>query len=540
MINTFIKGMELSHASKVNATIFSFRRVFFLKKIIPYSMYGNKGFQGIFALFALFSSIFKFLLNHALYLGLFIIAPVVLIPDLVDKGFYENALPAAVHIFVCLSIFGAFINTNIFADDSEDKYYAVSLMGLDAKEYILSTHIFYTLTRAVFFSFVTLIVALITGASLLYVPFVFIYFTAIKTISAFIQLWYVRCNICDKAGLVLKAKLCAGILSLVLAYLPLVFLIYANLPILLIILTIAVFVALYCAKRLIAENSYKKLYKMEHFGIISARKNAVAKKNTINTSLVSSHISDDTLESSERSGFAYFHELFVLRHKKLLYKRSFRECLIILGIDLIILMVLLGLIITKVDIANKLAVEHAIIFLPLVIYFLNTGDALTSAMFANCDCAMFSYNFYKTKEVILGLFKQRLKTTLFLNLLPSLCIVLGLCILNIFIGTDRSLINFVLIIVSVISMSVFFSVHRLVLYYLLQPYSEGMEIKSVSYKTISGLTYFVCYLLSTQGENMGVNPVIMAIATTVFAVVYIFVSLILVSVKSPKTFRLHS
>ena len=82
MINTIIKGMELSHASKVNATIFSFRRVFFLKKIIPYSVYGNKGFQGIFAFFAFFSSIFKFLLNHALYLGLFIFGPIVLFTNL--------------------------------------------------------------------------------------------------------------------------------------------------------------------------------------------------------------------------------------------------------------------------------------------------------------------------------------------------------------------------------------------------------------------------------------------------------------------------
>ncbi len=44
-------------------------------------------------------------------------------------------------------------------------------------------------------------------------------------------------------------------------------------------------------------------------------------------------------------------------------------------------------------------------------------------------------------------------------------------------------------------MSVFFSVHYLVMYYLLQPYNVHTEMKSSTYSVVQGVTYFVCYYM---------------------------------------------
>ena len=45
------------------------------------------------------------------------------------------------------------------------------------------------------------------------------------------------------------------------------------------------------------------------------------------------------------------------------------------------------------------------------------------------------------------------------------------------------------------SLSVFFSIHYLTAYYLLQPYSAGTEMKSVAYQLVMSATYFVCLFL---------------------------------------------
>ena len=71
---------------------------------------------------------------------------------------------------------------------------------------------------------------------------------------------------------------------------------------------------------------------------------------------------------------------------------------------------------------------------------------------------------------------------------------------------------------AILAMSVFFSVHYLVLYYLLQPYTAGLENTSFGYRLITGLTYFVCYMIyaNVHGATMAFG-----IGMIVFAAVYV-------------------
>lgn len=84
-------------------------------------------------------------------------------------------------------------------------------------------------------------------------------------------------------------------------------------------------------------------------------------------------------------------------------------------------------------------------------------------------------------------------------------------------------------------MSIFFSIHHMVLYYLLQPYNVYSETKSSTYSIANFITYIACYcMLKLELPTMEFG-----LATIVFTLVYCIISLILAYRLAPKTFRLR-
>ena len=90
---------------------------------------------------------------------------------------------------------------------------------------------------------------------------------------------------------------------------------------------------------------------------------------------------------------------------------------------------------------------------------------------------------------------------------------------------------------SILAMSVFFSVHYLVLYYLLQPYTAGLENTSYAYRIITGLTYVVCYLISA---NVRGSTAAFGVGVVLFAAVYVAAALLLAYHLAPRTFKLRT
>ena len=103
-------------------------------------------------------------------------------------------------------------------------------------------------------------------------------------------------------------------------------------------------------------------------------------------------------------------------------------------------------------------------------------------------------------------------------------------------GTDNPL-NYVVLLVTILAMSAFFSIHYLTVYYLLQPYTAGLENTSFGYRLITGLTYFVCYMIyaNVHGATMAFG-----IGMIVFAAVYVAAALLLAYRLAPRTFRLRT
>ena len=90
--------------------------------------------------------------------------------------------------------------------------------------------------------------------------------------------------------------------------------------------------------------------------------------------------------------------------------------------------------------------------------------------------------------------------------------------------------------VSVLFMSMFFSIHYLTAYYLLQPYTAGTEMKSGTYRIVMILTYLVCYAMM----NLRLPILLFGVACIVFCVLYSILASILVYKFAPQTFRLRT
>ena len=123
-----------------------------------------------------------------------------------------------------------------------------------------------------------------------------------------------------------------------------------------------------------------------------------------------------------------------------------------------------------------------------------------------------------------------------INAVPALVIGGGLALTLYTSGGTEDPLNYAILIVSILCMSMFFSVHYLTIYYLLQPYNAGTEIKSGSYQIIMSGTYLVCFFVMQQRMPIG----IFGMMTIVFCVFYCIVASVLVYCFAPKTFKIRT
>lgn len=171
-----------------------------------------------------------------------------------------------------------------------------------------------------------------------------------------------------------------------------------------------------------------------------------------------------------------------------------------------------------------------------IMYAINRGTNFTQALFMNCDHSLLTYSFYKQPSFILRLFQIRLREIMKINAVPALVIGIGLALILFATGGTDNPLNYVVLVVSILCMSLFFSIHYLTIYYLLQPYNAGTELKSGTYRIVLSVTYVVCFALM----RLRMPIMIFGIMTIVFCVLYSIVASILVYRFAPKTFRLRT
>ena len=237
--------------------------------------------------------------------------------------------------------------------------------------------------------------------------------------------------------------------------------------------------------------------------------------------------------SSNKKGYAYFNDLFIKRHSKILSKSAKKITFVLTAI--IIGVIFATYVNNDIKVQTNKLLMTCLPYFVFIMYIINRGQVVTQAMFMNCDHSMLTYSFYKTPKAILGLFKERLKSVIFINLIPALVLGIGLAIILYSTGGTDNNINYLIIFTSITAMSIFFSIHHLILYYLLQPYNVYSETKSSTFSIANALTYILCYsMLKIQ-----IPTIYFGIVTIGFAIMYCIISLVLVYKLAPRTFRLR-
>ena len=523
MFKSFILSYKIRNTYRVNSIIYSIKQLPLIGKKLPTSLYANKGLKIFGNIISTILEIINIFLGKAIYILLMIVALL---------GMYKNVSNANnfINIFLFLSLAGGLLNTYMF-NPTKDKYYAMILMNIDAKKYTLSNYYYSMIKLIIGFLPFTLIFGIYYGLSIITCILMPVFTVFIKTIyNSYILYDYNKNKKIKNENVPTKIIWILIAIFVALAYGLPALNIQINENIFYIMFTISLILGIFAFRYIGKFKNYKKAYKslLTHDNVYMVQKQTTGEVLQNNT-LKQIELGKIT---SNKKGFQYFHDLFVKRHRKILMKSAKKTAIITLLIFLVLILLV------KIDTnASKRINELLMTMLPwfvFVMYIINRGTVVTQSMFMNCDHSMLTYRFYKTAKVILVLFKERLKTLIKINLLPAIVISIGLPVLLYLTGGTDNYLNYFILFISIIAMSVFFSVHYLVMYYLLQPYNVNIEMKSSTYSIVQWVTYFICYAFI----QVKLPTLYFGIATVAFCILYSIIALILVYKYAPKTFKL--
>ncbi len=523
MNKTLRISFDLKNTYRVNSILYSFKQIPLIKRCLPEKLYQVRGLK-------LFANVLSVLWEVvSAFIGKFLY----FLTMIIGIGYLYQQVPADqlfLHILLFLTIAGAFTNTSLF-QPTRDKYYAVILLRMNARAYTLTNYIYAMSKLVIGFLPFTLWFGLEKGLPLwlcLLIPFSI---AGLKAAVAASSLWkYERSGMVYNENRLGKYQwLWIGLL-LAAAY---------GLPAVGIMIPVPVSAGLIMAWIPAGAVGF---WKMTHFQsyrevnqqLLSQITNQM--DNVVQLSVQQSQkvISADTGITSKRKGFEYLNELFIKRHQKILWKSSKR----IAGACLLCLFGILLSFFLAPEI-KKGTNELLMTFLPyfvFIMYAINRGTGFTRALFMNCDHSLLTYPFFKQPDMVLKLFRIRLREIIKINLLPAIVIGAGLAVLLYASGGTDQPIQYAVLFVSILSLSVFFSVHYLTIYYLLQPYNAGTEMKSGTYRLVLSITYLVCFCMM----QLRLPTLIFGLLCIVFCTLYCIVACILIYKFAPQTFRLRA
>lgn len=520
-------SFSLKNTYRVNSIIYSLKQIPLIKKLIPGKAYQSRGLK-VFAnvLFWIWEVLSAFLGKFLYFLLMFAL----------PLGWYqlqgEAEAAAFLHLLIMLSAIGAFANTYMF-NPTKDKYYAMIQLGMDARGYTLVNY-FYEIVRLLLgFSVFGILFGRSAGLPIWECVLIPLFVAGVKLIyaAAELHLYEHNKNITSENSLGVARWVLMGVLLLTGYGLPALGLMLPR-AVSLGIMGVVIVAGLLSLRKIFTFLQYHAMYKEILFGAMvfldpNVQKDMQRKHDQKN-------ISVDADIFSNKKGFDYLNELFIKRHRKILWKSAKR-------IAIVAAVIFAGLAVLVLAMPEERAEVNELVmtFLPyfvFIMYILNRGTGFTRALFVNCDHSLLTYSFYKQPKMILKLFRIRLWEIMKVNLLPAAVVGGGLAFLLFVSGGTDNPVNYAIIVVSVLCMSIFFSVHYLTLYYMLQPYNAGTEIKSGTYQLIMAVTYIVCYVMM----QLRLPTFVFGLCTIAFCILYSVIACLLVYKVAPRTFRIRS
>ena len=525
MIKTLIKTLQIDRDYSVNSFIYILSKLPILKDLMTKDVYKSRWIKTVVGFFGILFSIARAVFLKFMYFFAILFICTKLFPNNIVRSFF--------HIYFLLTILGMFINNKLL-NTSKKKYFSLLVFNMDATEFFQANLFWNIITSTILKSIIIYFFVdyLLLSPTIVYSMILVLFTLGVRLTGEKFNIMFFR-----KYQYVWYTN--NSLYFPVLVTLPgCCFLPYLNIfiPFKVIMGCMIVFllIGIYAFTYLMKIKDYKLIYK--RLSQITNVMDSKHEKDYLKQAMVDVQEKDKIINTKiieQKEGYDLFNTIFFERHKEILLRSAKKYSIVIA----IIYMILIYLVINYTN-YNKSITEFLHIRLSvfaIIMFFINRGAIITQAMFFNCDHAMLRYNFYREPRVILELFKKRLLTVTKVNLIPAVVIGVGNTILLLLSNTHYNGLSILASFLFIMSLSIFFSVHYLVIYYLLQPFNKELEVKRASYSFVTFGTYLLTYWLT----GLVLSSEILSILGILFVIIYIIIALFLVYRVSPKTFKLN-
>lgn len=544
---TLVTILRVNTCTAINRIIFYFRKLPFIGKILPESAYG---FGDIKSFVSVISNLSRALLKFlfvGLYLICFFLPAILLLKDTVLEN-KNLEFAVLVNLFLGMNLIAGAIQKNTVTVTDEEKYLFIKLMRMPARQYSIAKFWMAHLGNALSFGILLPALAFFfdysSGKALL---LSFFLLSSHCFIDAF-DLFVIN-RIKNTKPYLNIHKTFGTLLGIAVAYLPLFFMekghfgrkwVIGVTEFLTSFWGFLLFLILFVISCLIItrfrgyQSVFEKTFRMDQLLAVSGKSAQQMRFSDVSLKEEDFSKNQERAVGLERKkGYAYLNSLFFLRHRRMMV----RPLLVRLGI--IGAAFLIGLVSCLFFPAAKDGIEYffrSSLVLPIFVflmYLLSMGERICRAMFKNCDISLLRYPFYRRKEILLKNFQIRLFSIVRLNGILALAICVGTALLSFLTEMNWAVSDQLLFCLTILLLSVFFSVHYLFLYYVFQPYTTELGVKNPFFNILNTAVYIACYLCLQIDTVPSSFVWIVLTATTL----YIIIALVLVYRFAPKTFR---
>lgn len=539
MINTIKIIFQIKAASSANSFLYFLRRLWFVGRLIDEDLYKDGILKNAFAMVVAVLVQIKNLFAKVIYFLLLIALPV-FAAEGIDPELKGQSVALFIHVlFFVNCLLGSLVDSRIFTVNPE-KILCIKYMHMDPARYVKASLLMKYVPFFLYYLIVIIPSFLLTGGSILQALIFCLSYICFRLMGEALQLY-----IYDQWNFVFSRKvllvLPIVLLGLTAAYVPMFtaypFLITPILfhPAVIAFYTIVGGISLHYIA--LGYQGYReKLPRSIDTKYSYTYNKEQAKQNTFKDVAIKDsdllHTGRESVGSNNSlSGYSYLNAIFFQRHRRqlskaLYYRLTGVAAALLFGIILYYIQPELA-----VTVSTKLTVQVPLFV--FIMYILTTANKACRAMFYNCDISLLRYSFYRKPQTILRNFRIRLMRISFDNILIGLAICLSAVIFLQLCGTDWFNTGMLLFTLSILALSVFFTVHHLFLYYVFQPYTSDLNIKNPFFHVLNGAIYFLSYIcFMIKAGNLTFTIIIL-----LFTLLYMGIAVLTIYKFAPKHFR---
>ena len=539
MFNTFKLAFRIDSAISWNTFIYNLQQLPLIGRIIKSKWYGESTTKTLIAILIESWGFIWMVIRQFFYFGFFIGLPIVLIVG--TMSLHSRSTVFSWGFFTMNILLGAFYNHALSADYSDSSYTKLVFMNLKPREYYLSKTIYAYVKKAV-----AMLPAYSTGAylsGLTFLQALILYFGmyTVRVIADGLYFSKIGMRVRSKRNGMVSFQILAFGLGMALYLSPLLVEINSVNTILdavihfisgvpgLILYSLIGAIGILLIRRKADYNYLKKQELLEGaWQLMNLQEFDTTKEYAFNEKY-----NDQIKEGSStgKHGYEYLDAIFYDRHRSLFKKRMWISAILtIITIGAAVAVRLIRPEDCTAVLDNVL--ERVGIFI-FIVYLAAYRDAYTKALFSNVDKYLLHYNWYRRPDVILKNYVVRLRRSFFMNFAITLPMMSALIVATLIVGSSFT--KAIPALGTILTLTLFYSIHYLTLYYLVQPYTENMEAKGMLYHIFN----FVIYFASFQAIYNGFVGRSVLVGIGVVSVVYMLVSQVLLKRLAPKTFKLR-